>query len=104
MKPLIELFDLTGRVAVVTGGSRGLGLEMAEGLAEAGAALVLCARRDQWLIPAVNEMRGRGFAVEGTVCDVSKVDQVQRAVDLALAAFGKIDILVNNAGATSPVR
>ena len=65
-----ELFDLTGRVAIVTGGSRGLGKEMAEGLAEAGASLMLCARREEWLTPTVEEFRGRGFKVEGMLCDV----------------------------------
>ena len=53
MRSLSELFDLTGRVALVTGGSRGLGEEMAEGLAEAGASLMLCARREQWLTPTL---------------------------------------------------
>lgn len=93
-----ELFDLSGRVAIVTGGSRGLGREMAEGIAEAGASLMLCARRDQWLMPALNEMRQRGFQVEAMLCDVSKPEQVQRVVDKAMEAYGKIDILVNNAG------
>jgi gluconate 5-dehydrogenase len=92
------LFDLTGRVAIVTGGSRGLGQEMAEGLAEAGAALVLCARREQWLTPTVNEMRAQGFKVEGAICDVSNPDDVQKVVDTALDAFGRVDILINNAG------
>jgi NAD(P)-dependent dehydrogenase (short-subunit alcohol dehydrogenase family) len=94
------LFDLKGRVAIITGGSRGLGLEMAEGLAEAGAALMLCARRDEWLTPAVTDLRARGFTVEGAICDVSKPDQVQAVVDKTLAAFGRVDILVNNAGVT----
>ena len=93
-----ELFDLSGRVAIVTGGSRGLGREMAEGLAEAGAALMLCARRDEWLTPTVNEMRARGFSTEGALCDVSQPDEVQRVVDKTIEAFGKVDILVNNAG------
>ena len=93
-----ELFDLSGRAAIVTGGSRGLGQEMAEGLAEAGASLMLCARREQWLAPTVDEMRGRGFKVEGVVCDVSNAEQVRSVVDATLAAFGKVDILVNNAG------
>ncbi len=93
-----ELFDLSGRVAIVTGGSRGLGREMAEGLAEAGASLTLCARRDQWLMPAVNEMRRRGFKVEGMICDVSNPEQVQQVVDGTMKAYGKIDILLNNAG------
>jgi len=93
-----ELFDLSGRVAIVTGGSRGLGREMAEGLAEAGASLMLCARRDEWLTPTVNEMRERGFRVEGMLCDVSKPEDVQRVVDRTVEVFGKVDILVNNAG------
>ena len=99
--PLIkELFDLSGRVAIVTGGSRGLGREIAEGLAEAGAALMLCARRAEWLTPTLQEMRARGFRVEGLVGDVSRPAEVQAVVDGAVAAFGKIDILVNNAGVT----
>jgi gluconate 5-dehydrogenase len=99
--PLInELFDLSGRAAIVTGGSRGLGREMAEGLAEAGATLMLCARRAEWLTPTLQEMRARGFRVEGQVADVSKASDVQAVVDGTLAAFGKIDILVNNAGVT----
>jgi gluconate 5-dehydrogenase len=93
-----ELFDLSGRVAIVTGGSRGLGREMAEGLAEAGAELVLCARRDEWLTPTVNEMRERGFSVEGMICDVSNPEQVQKVVDRTVAAYSKVDILINNAG------
>jgi gluconate 5-dehydrogenase len=93
-----RLFDLTGRVAIVTGGSRGLGLEMAEGLAEAGARLMLCARRDEWLAPAVADMRARGFVVEGALCDVANPQQVQDVVDKTMTAFGRVDILVNNAG------
>jgi gluconate 5-dehydrogenase len=95
-----ELFDLRGRVAIVTGGSRGLGQEMAEGLAEAGAALMLCARRQEWLTPTVEAMRARGFRVEGTLCDVAKAADVQAVVDATVAAFGKVDILINNAGIT----
>jgi gluconate 5-dehydrogenase len=93
-----ELFDLGGRVAIVTGGSRGLGQEMAEGLAEAGAKLMLCARRDEWLTPTVTAMRQRGFAVESTLCDVSNPAQVQAVVDTTVATYGRIDILINNAG------
>jgi NAD(P)-dependent dehydrogenase (short-subunit alcohol dehydrogenase family) len=93
-----DLFDLTGRVAIVTGGSRGLGLEMAEGLAEAGARLLLCARRDQWLTPALADLRRRGFIVEGALCDVAQPDHVQAVIDQTLAVYGRIDILINNAG------
>jgi len=95
-----ELFSLKGRTAIVTGGSRGIGLEMAEGLAEAGAALMLCARRDEWLTPTVADMRKRGFRVEGLRCDVAKAADVQAVVDATVSAFGKVDILVNNAGVT----
>src|SRR5215210_8037296 len=93
-----ELFDLTGRVAIVTGGSRGLGREMAEGLAEAGASLMLCARRDEWLRPTLEEFRGRGFRAEGMLCDVSNPEQVRAVVGKTVESFGKVDILINNAG------
>jgi len=95
-----DLFSITGKTAVVTGGSRGIGLEMAEGLAEAGAALMLCARRDEWLTPTVAELRGRGIRVEGRRCDVAKAADVQAVVDETVRVFGQIDILVNNAGVT----
>ena len=81
---------MTGRVAIVTGGSRGLGKEMAEGLAEAGAALMLCARREEWLTPTVDEFLGRGFRVEGKICDVVDPAQVQAVVDATVAAFAKV--------------
>jgi len=98
--PLSHLFDLTNRVAIVTGGSRGLGLEMAAGLAEAGARLMICARRDEWLTPAIAELRGRGFTVEGMTCDVASPEDVQAVVDTTLQAYGRLDVLVNNAGIT----
>ena len=97
-KNVRELFDLTGRTAIVTGGSRGLGKEIAEGLAEAGANLVLCARRSEWLDETVREFEARGFAVVGKTCDVAKADDVQAVIDTARDAFGRIDILINNAG------
>src|SRR5262249_22816663 len=97
-RTISELFDLSGRSAIVTGGSRGLGREMAEGLAEAGASLMLCARREEWLTPTVAEFRARGFTVEGMVCDVAQPDQVEAVVNRTVAAYGRVDILVNNAG------
>jgi len=97
---IAELFSLAGRVAIVTGGSRGLGREMAEGLAEAGASLMLCARRDEWLAPTLADFRARGFRVEGLLADVANPADVQAVVDKTIAAFGKVDILVNNAGVT----
>jgi len=98
MQSLPQLFDLTGRVAIVTGGSRGLGQEIAEGLAEAGASLMLCARREQWLTPALDEFRKRGVPAAGRICDVADQAQVQAVVDATIEAFGRVDILVNNAG------
>jgi gluconate 5-dehydrogenase len=95
-----ELFDLSGKIALVTGGSRGLGKEMAEGLAEAGASLMLLARREQWLTPTIDEFRSRGFKCEGAICDVSNPDDVQAAVDRTIETYGQIDILINNAGVT----
>ena len=97
-KHVRELFDLTGKTAIVTGGSRGIGKEMAEGLAEAGANLILCARRSEWLDDTVEEFRGRGFEVDGVVCDVAKPDDVDAVVMAAVEKFGKVDVLINNAG------
>jgi len=97
-KHIRELFDLTGKTAIVTGGSRGIGKEMAEGLAEAGASLMLCARREEWLNETLEEFHGRGFRVEGKTGDVSKAEDVQSVVDETVKTFGKIDILINNAG------
>ncbi len=97
-KHVKDLFDLAGRTAIVTGGSRGIGKEMAEGLAEAGANLMLCARREEWLNETVEDFRGRGFNVEGIVADVSDEEAVGKVVSEAVAKFGGVDILVNNAG------
>lgn len=98
MPSVQQLFDLTGRVAIITGGSRGLGQEFAEGLGEAGAALMLCARREQWLAPALEALRGRGFRAEGRICDVADPKQVDDVVSATVDAYGRIDILINNAG------
>lgn len=95
---LHSLFELKGRTALITGGSRGLGLEFAEGLAEAGAKVWLSARREQWLTPAVERLRANGFMAEGATCDVTNPEDVAKTVDAAVAAFGSVDILVNNAG------
>src|SRR6185436_5454723 len=93
-----DLFDLTGRTAIVTGGSRGIGKEMAEALGEAGARLMLCSRRAEWLDDTVQQFSDRGFTVAGRICDVSKPEDVQAVVDETVRQFGTVDILVNNAG------
>jgi gluconate 5-dehydrogenase len=82
----------------VTGGSRGIGKEMAEGLAEAGAGLMLCARRERWLNETLAEFREKGFSAEGVLADVAKPEDVQKVVDETVGKFGKVDILINNAG------
>lgn len=97
-KNIKELFDLTGKTAIVTGGSRGIGKEMAEALAEAGANLMICARRREWLDETVSEFAARGFNVVGKVCDVAKPEEVRAVVDSTVKRFGSVDILVNNAG------
>ncbi len=93
-----ELFDLSARVAVVTGGSRGLGLEMAEGLGEAGARVVVAARRPQWLGSAEEHLRSRGVEVAVVACDVTDPEAARRLVAAAVERFGRLDVLVNNAG------
>lgn len=97
-KHVRDLFDLSGKTAIVTGGSRGIGKEMAEALAEAGANLMLCARRAEWLDDTVAEFTGRGFRAAGKVCDVAKPEEVQAVVDETVGEFGGLDILINNAG------
>jgi NAD(P)-dependent dehydrogenase (short-subunit alcohol dehydrogenase family) len=104
MPSIQELFSLAGRVAIVTGGSRGLGEEMAEGLAEAGAARRSSARREEWLAPTLARFRAAGFTVDGMVADVARPADVQAVVDRTIAVYGKVDILVNNAGVTWAAR
>jgi NAD(P)-dependent dehydrogenase (short-subunit alcohol dehydrogenase family) len=93
-----KLFDLTGRVAIVSGGSMGLGLQMAEGLAEMGANLVLCARKKERCEQAAEALRSLGVQALALECDVRDKASIQRVIEETLARFGRIDILINNAG------
>jgi len=93
-----QLFDLSGRVAIVTGGSVGLGRQMAEGLAEMGANVVLCARKKERCEQAAEQLRQLGVETLALACDVSNPANVQEMVSAARSRFGRIDILVNNAG------
>ena len=90
--------DLRGQVAIITGGSRGLGLLLAQEFAAQGCAVVICARDDQELERARAQLEARGAEVLAVTCDVTDRAQVERMVDRTLARFGRIDILVNNAG------
>src|ERR1700736_1934976 len=93
-----RMFDLAGRVAIVTGGSVGLGRQMAEGLAEMGADLVLCARKKERCLQAAEELRKLGVEVLALGCDVKEPSSIQEVADAAVKQFGRIDILINNAG------
>ncbi len=93
-----ELFDLSGRVAIVTGGSVGLGRQMAGALAEMGANLVLCARKKERCQQAAEELQKLGVRIRALGCDVKNPANVQDVVDATVSEFGKIDILINNAG------
>lgn len=100
MASIKQLFDLTGRVSVITGGSAGLGLQMATGLAEAGSDLVICSRKAEHCEQAAEMLRGLGVDVLAVECDASKADQVERLKDETLSRFGRVDVLINNAGRT----
>jgi len=95
-----ELFSLENRVALVTGGSRGLGLQMAEALGEMGCRLAITARKADELAEAKEHLEQHGYKVLTIVNDLSKTEQIPAMVDQVLEHFGTIDILVNNAGAT----
>jgi len=98
---LQDLFKLNGKVALVTGGGRGIGKFIAMGLAEAGANIVLASRKLKNLESAAQEIAAEtGVAVFPIACDVAKAEDIDSMVKTALAKFGRIDILVNNAGAT----
>jgi NAD(P)-dependent dehydrogenase (short-subunit alcohol dehydrogenase family) len=93
-----KLFDLTGRVAIITGGSVGLGRQMAEGLAEMGASLVLCARKKERCEQAAKELQSIGVEILALGCDVKDPASIRSVVEAAISKFGRIDVLINNAG------
>jgi len=93
-----ELFDLSGKVAIVSGGGSGIGLQMATGLAEAGADVVLCARKVERCEAAAAEIEGLGVRALALACDVRRPEDIQSVVYQTQVELGRIDILVNNAG------
>jgi gluconate 5-dehydrogenase len=98
--PAQTLFDLTGQTALVTGGSRGLGLQIAEALGQAGAKILLSSRKAADLEEAAADLQALGIDTRWVAADASDPAQAQRVVDEAMQRMGRIDILVNNAGAT----
>ncbi len=100
MRTTQQLFDLTGRTALVTGGSRGLGLQIAEALGEQGAKIVISARKQNELDEAVAHLSARGIDASAIAADLSLESAVQPLVTEAMQRLGHIDILVNNAGAS----
>ena len=97
---VLSLFDLSGRTALVTGGSRGLGLQIAEALGEAGAKILLTSRKAADLEEAAADLQAKGIDTRWVAADASEPAQVQKVVAEAMQRLGRIDILVNNAGAT----
>jgi NAD(P)-dependent dehydrogenase (short-subunit alcohol dehydrogenase family) len=95
-----ELFDLTGKVAIVTGGGRGLGQQIAEGFAEAGAHVVVCSRKLESCEEVSEQLRQLGVQSFALKCDVTNPSDVNYVVEKTLERFGRIDILVNNSGAS----
>ena len=93
-----QLFDLAGRKAIITGGSRGLGLQIAEALGEMGAEVLVAARKQAELDQAVAQLQARGIGASALTCDMTQVDAVRLFAEQALAWLGHCDILVNNAG------
>ncbi|MEY4564369.1 MAG: hypothetical protein RLZZ618_3646 [Pseudomonadota bacterium] len=95
-----QLFDLTGKTALITGGSRGLGLQIAESLGEAGAKLLLTSRKEADLKEAVADLKARGITADYIAADASQPEEIERVAQEAMKRLGQVDILVNNAGAT----
>ncbi|MBL8275867.1 MAG: SDR family oxidoreductase [Pelomonas sp.] len=98
--PVQSLFDLTGQVALVTGGSRGLGLQIAEALGEAGAKIMLTSRKAADLEEATAHLQARGIDARWIAADAANPEEAHRVVAETMERLGQIDILVNNAGAT----
>jgi NAD(P)-dependent dehydrogenase (short-subunit alcohol dehydrogenase family) len=98
--PVQKLFDLSGKVALVTGGSRGLGLQIAEALGEAGAKLLLTSRKASDLEEAAGRLQGLGIDARWVAADASQPAEIARVAADAMERLGQVDILVNNAGAS----
>jgi NAD(P)-dependent dehydrogenase (short-subunit alcohol dehydrogenase family) len=94
---ITSLFGLAGRVAIVTGGSRGIGRAIAQGYVDAGASVVVASRKKLAVDETVDELRERGGTALGVAAHVGEIDDLHRLVELTVAEFGRIDVIVNNA-------
>jgi dehydrogenase/reductase SDR family protein 4 len=94
-----KLFDLTGKVALVTGASKGIGKAIAELYAQAGASVVVSSRKQEAVEAVVNEIKSKGGHALPVACNVSEAADIQKLIDTTLTSYGSIDILVNNAAA-----
>jgi NAD(P)-dependent dehydrogenase (short-subunit alcohol dehydrogenase family) len=99
IRTIQQLSDLTGKTALVTGGSRGLGLQLAQALGEAGARIMLSSRKAEDLTAAAAELKAAGIEVDWIAADCSKEADIRALADETIQRFGHVDILVNNAGA-----
>ncbi len=97
---VLDLFKISGKTAIVTGGGRGLGEQIAIGLAEAGANVVVCSRKVEACEQVKEKLEQLGVKALALKCDVTNPEDVQRVVQATVDEFGQIDILVNNSGAT----
>ncbi|HEX5738591.1 MAG TPA: SDR family NAD(P)-dependent oxidoreductase, partial [Hydrogenophaga sp.] len=96
-RTISQLFDLKGKTALITGGSRGLGLQMAHALGEAGARVLVSSRKAEDLEAATAELQAAGIDARWVAADCSKEEDIHRLADESLQRLGDIDILVNNA-------
>ncbi|NKI32779.1 glucose 1-dehydrogenase [Croceivirga thetidis] len=97
MSEIKSKFDLSGKVAIVTGSSKGIGLSIAQGLAENGAKVVISSRKQEAVDAVASEFKAKGLEAIGIACHIGDAEQRQNLVDKTLEAYGRIDILVNNA-------
>lgn len=98
--PVMDLFNLKGKTALVTGGSRGLGFQMAQALGEAGARVVISSRKADDLAQAAEQLKQQGLDVHWIASDASQASDIERLAEGALAHLGQVDVLINNAGAS----
>lgn len=97
MSELTSKFDLSGKVAVVTGSSKGIGLSIAQGLAESGAKVVISSRKQEAVDSVAEDFKSKGLEAVGIACHIGDAEQRKYLVDKTVSTYGRIDVLVNNA-------